>query len=317
MTEQKDIINPLNILTKLGWRENADLEFKSAKGGLPKSLWETYSAMANTSGGVILLGIEHTGIISGIVDTNKIKKSFWDTINDKTRISINLLTNNDLQEVSHPNGTLIAIHVPQAAYHKRPVFIGQNPLTGTYKRNHEGDYHCTEQEVSRMLTDRSEEPADSRILEYFTIEDLDIPSLQQYRQRLTSHKPSHPWLSEDDRGLLTKLGGWKLCRKTGQQGLTVAGMLMFGREDTIRESIPQYSIDYREKFSHDPEIRWTDRITLDGTWPGNLFQFYLRVIQKLSADIKLPFQLDTDLFRRGETVVHEAIREALVFMLII
>jgi ATP-dependent DNA helicase RecG len=50
---------------------------------------------------------------------------------------------------------------------------------------------------------------------------------------------------------------------------------------------------------------------MDGTWPGNLFQFYLRIVQKLSADLKLPFQLNADLFRKGETVVHEAIREAL------
>jgi ATP-dependent DNA helicase RecG len=91
---------------------------------------------------------------------------------------------------------------------------------------------------------------------------------------------------------------------------------MFGREETLREVLPQYSVDYREKFSDDPEIRWTDRITLDGTWSGNLFQFYLRVVQKLAADLKLPFQLDAELFRKGEVIVHEAIREALVNALI-
>jgi ATP-dependent DNA helicase RecG len=315
MTEQ-NVINPLDILTRFGWSESDDLEFKSARGGLPQSLWETYSAMANTKGGVVLLGVENNGTVSGLTDINKIKKSFWDAINNRTRVSVNLLGNSDVQEVDHQGRTLIAIHVPRASRYQRPVFIGQNPLTGTYRRNYEGDYHCTEQEVSRMLADRSEEYADSRILEHFTIEDLDHQSLQQYRQRLASYKPTHPWLSEDDKGLLAKLGGWRLCRETGRKGVTVAGILMFGLEETLRETLPQYSVDYREKFSNDPEIRWTDRMTLDGTWPGNLFQFYVRVVQKLSADLKLPFQLDTDLFRKGETVVHEAIREALVNALI-
>lgn len=211
---------------------------------------------------------------------------------------------------------MLAIRIPRATRHQSPVFIGQNPLIGTYRRNSEGDYHCTEQEVSRMLADRSEEPADSRILEFYKIEDLDLPSLQQYRQRFASHKPTHPWLSENDKELLSKIGGWSSSRSGNKQGLTVAGLLMFGKEEALREALPQYHIDFREKLSDNPEIRWTDRLTIDGTWPGNLFQFYVKVVQKLAADLKLPFQLDSELYRKGETIVHVAIREALVNALI-
>ncbi len=309
-------IDPVEILALLDWTEYEELEFKAAKGGVPKSLWETYSAMANTHGGVILLGVENDGTVSGVADPAQIKRSFWDTINNRGKVSANLLTDADLAEVPHEQKTIIAIRIPQASRYQRPVFLEQNPLTGTYRRNFEGDYHCTEQEVGRMLSDRSEEPADSRILERFTLDDLDRPSLQQYRQRFASHTPTHPWLSEDDRGLLSKLGGWRRDRKNGLEGVTVAGLLMFGTDEAIREAIPQYHVDYREKLSTDPAIRWTDRLTADGTWSANLFQFYLRVIQRLALDLKLPFQLDADLFRRGETTVHEAIREALINALI-
>ncbi len=309
-------LNPSEILIRLNWDEGDDLEFKSAKGGVPKSLWETYSAMANTHGGVILLGVEDNGTVSGISNLARLKKSFWDTINNRGKVSANLLTDSDLVEIEHKQKIILAIRIPRASRYQRPVFLEKNPLTGTYRRNFDGDYHCTEQEVGRMLSDRGEEPADNRILEHFTLEDLDRHSLQQYRQRFASHKPTHPWLSEDDLGLLTKLGGWRKDRITGLEGLTVAGLLMFGSDAALREAIPQYHIDYREKLSKDPAIRWTDRLTFDGTWCANLFQFYLRVIQRLAQDLKLPFQLDNTLFRRGETVVHEAIREALVNALI-
>jgi len=309
-------IDPLDILGRLDWVEGDDLEFKSARGGLPASLWETYSAMANSQGGVILLGVEQDGRISGLPDPVRLRKGFWDTINNRGKVSANLLDTNDLLELTQGEALFLAIRVPRATRQQRPIFIGQNPLTGTYRRNDEGDYHCTEQEVGRMLADRSEEPADRRILEHFGLEDLDPPSLQQYRHRFASHKPTHPWLSEDDQTLLEKLGGWRKDRPTGVAGLTVAGLLMFGREEALRDALPAYQVDYREKLADDPAVRWTDRLTLDGTWAGNLFQFYLRVIQRLPADLKLPFQLDTDLFRRGETVVHEAIREALVNALI-
>lgn len=310
------VLNPFDILLRLNWDEGDDLEFKSAKGGLPHSLWETYSAMANSRGGVILLGVEDDGRVTGIGEPKKLKKSFWDTVNNRGKVSLNLLNDSDLAEVMHEGSLIVAIRIPQAGRYQKPVFLGQNPLTGTYRRNYEGDYRCTEQEVGRMLSDRSEQPADSRILQGFGMADLDLPSLQQYRQRFASHKPTHPWLSEDEIGMLSKLGGWRRDRSSGQEGLTVAGLLMFGRDEAIRDALPGYHVDYREKLSDDPAVRWTDRLTADGTWCANLFQFYLKTIQRLNADLKLSFQLDGDLFRKGESEVHEAIREALVNTLI-
>ena len=130
-----------DIVIRFGWNESEAMEFKSAKGGLPKSLWETYSAMANSQGGVILLGVEDDGSVSGVQAVDHMKKSFWDIVNNRGKVSVNILMESDVKEYAHQKGTLLAIHVPKAARQLRPVFIGQNPLTGTYRRGFEGDYH--------------------------------------------------------------------------------------------------------------------------------------------------------------------------------
>ena len=90
-------MNIEQILTTLQLREDKECEFKSAKGGLPRSLWETYSAMANTEGGYIVLGVKETGDglfeIQGLNDPLKIEKDFWNTINNRGKVSANLLSN--------------------------------------------------------------------------------------------------------------------------------------------------------------------------------------------------------------------------------
>ena len=144
-------------------------------------------------------------------------------------------------------------------------------MKGTYKRCHTGDYKCTPDELKRMLADSLPDKPDSRILENYTLEDLDEVSVAQYRQLLGSVRPGHPFLKWDDKGLLLKLGGWKKDRYTGKEGLTVAGLLMFGKTESIVEAFPDYHVDYQEI----PESgeRWIDRVYPDGTWEANLFQF--------------------------------------------
>jgi len=314
----------LNLLDVLTFYEGPDVEYKGARGGLPRDLWETYSAFANTDGGTLWLGItQRDGQLDfhGVPEPEKLLTDFWNTINNRGKISINLLRNQDVEVVhtEKPRRTLIRIRVPRADRHQRPVFIGPDPLRGTYRRNHEGDYQCTESEVRRMFADQSNESADSRVLDNFSFDDLHVDSLRQFRNRFAS-RGSHPWLAEDDMGLLSKLGGWRKDRRSGQEGLTLAGLLMFGREQVIRDpsAAPGFHLDYREHFDDNPDMRWTDRLTLDGYWEGNLFQFHQLVKQKLSVGpgIKRPFGRDADGYRAGESPIIEALEEALVNALI-
>ncbi|MFN7869631.1 MAG: RNA-binding domain-containing protein [Planctomyces sp.] len=319
-------MNASEILAAVNAGEDKDWEFKSAKGGLPGSLWHTYSAMANTDGGVIVLGVREANSgfeIHGIDDVERMEKDLWNTINNRSKISANLCVNHDIRIVTVSGRQVLVVQVPRANRRQRPVFTGQNPLEGTYRRQNDGDYLCSRQEVGRMLADQAEQPADSEILEGFSLDDLDQPSLDQYRNRFASRSPVHPWLKADNRGLLEKLGGWRTDRTTGHEGLTVAGLLMFGKDNAIRDpsAVPQYHIDYRERLSSDPQVRWTDRVWPDGTWTANLFQFFERAYPRVVRDLRIPFQLasqqDVSLFQRhDDTIVHEAIREAFVNALI-
>ncbi|WP_051055825.1 RNA-binding domain-containing protein [Allocoleopsis franciscana] len=299
--------------------EDQDIEFKSADGGLPKDLWETVSAFANTDGGYIVLGVSESKgrlVISGVRNPNGAQKNFWDIHNNLQKLNAPICSNSDVQVVKVDGYSLVTIWVSRATRTQRPVYINNNPMTGTYKRNHEGDYRCTPEEVQQMLRDASNDPQDFQILEGFDLTDLDPETLKSFRQRFSSREPDHPWLALDDRNLLCQLGGWRRNRSTGTEGLTLAGLLMFGRERSLLDALPHHQLDYQEQLSENPETRWTYRLTLDGKWEPNLFNFYYRVYGRLVNDLDVPFKLDKDAVRQGETHVHEALREALVNTLI-
>ena len=214
--------------------------------------------------------------------------------------------NNALEDKS-----VIKINIPRAYYKDKPIFINGNPYKGTYKRNYEGDYKCHEDEVNAMIRDASEQGGDSIILEGYDMYDIDANTLKRYRNRFVVVNPDHIWNELSDEDFLRQLGAISKNRSTKQEGLTLAGLLMFGKGLSIREAYPYINIDFRDERDSNEEVRYNDRITIDGTWENNLYNFYTMVIPKLTEGLKVPFYME-NLTRIDDTLVHKALREAFV-----
>ena len=182
------MISSADILELLKYGERISLECKDSRNEISKSVWETYSAFANTCGGVILLGIEEHMSEMNIekrftftdVKNPEIRlKEFWDTINSN-KVSANILLDDNVGYCDVNGHTVLWIEVPQADYKYKPVYINENPMKGSFKRNHEGDYHCTPSEVRAMLRDQTEQTMDMKILEDWDIADLNQETISDF-----------------------------------------------------------------------------------------------------------------------------------------
>lgn len=210
---------------------------------------------------------------------------------------------------------VVRVRVPRASRRQKPVFVGDNPFRGSYIRRHEGDFLLGEDAVRRLIAEQSEHPRDAIVLPHFSIDDLDLDTVSAYRQIFTNRAPSHPFVSQALPEFLRSIQAHKRDRETGAEGLTLAGVLMFGRLNAILDAVPNYIVDYQERPEARTEARWVDRLTTDGAWSGNLFDFYRRVLPKLVAELKAPFRLE-GMVRQGTTPIHEALQEALVNALV-
>lgn len=303
--------------------ETVDLECKLAhgergKGSLPKDFWLTYSAMANAQGGVVLLGIRQQAgrfTVAGLSEPERVRQDLFNNLNNRQKVSANLLTERDVTLHDVDGHTVMAICIPPAGRRQRPVYLHGQPLGHTWRRLHDGDRLCDDEVVKRMLVEQVEEERDRRILPRFDLSDIEPESLRVYRQMLRDEKPGHPYLEMPDGEFLRAIGGWRRDRESGDEGLTLAGLLMFGCWQAIQEAVPHYFVDYQERPEARTERRWVDRLVPDGSWSGNVFDFYRRVYRKLVADLKVPFELK-DGQRQDDTPVHQALREALVNTLV-
>ncbi len=306
------------IVRAIGLGENEDWEFKDGRGGIGPSVLESVSSFANTSGGVIVCGVlakdnDKTHELVGIKDPEKYKRNIWNALNNKQQISHSPCASKDVWVAQVGDAQIICVRVPEADRRTRPVYVGPNPLKGSYKRRDSGDYPCTEEEVKQMMRDASSEPQDSLVFDGTSFAHVDLATFRGFRNRVASKRPAHTLLKLDDAPLLAKLGGMKDGR-----GLTAAGILMFGTADLIKEAFPNLFLDYYEQMDlADTSKRYDDRITsYDADWEPNLFNFFDKARPRLVDGLRTPFGLGDDAMRKGETPFHEAIREALVNCLV-
>lgn len=290
------------------YKENNRIEAKKALGGLPHSIWETYSAFANTLGGIILLGVEEHKDKSlhpvDLPDPERLIKEFWEIVNKGKKVSANILSDKDVTVEYIDGKHIVAIRIPRARRSDKPVYIDGSPISGSYRRSGEGDYRCTAEEVEAMIRDAEIKSRDMTVLENMEIDALSYDSIKSYRTRMSTCRPEHALEELGDIDFLSNLGALGKS-SDGKMRPTAAGLLMFGYECEIVKVFPSYSLDYQEQFGEGSE-HIVRIISSSGDWSGNIYDFYFRVYNNITRGIN-----GEDSIR-----VHNALGEALANCLV-
>ncbi len=291
------------------YRENNRIEAKKATGGFPHSVWETYSAFANTLGGIILLGVEeradHSLHAVDLPHPETFVEEFWDTVNSPDKVSANVLSKQHVSIELVDGKHIVVIAVPRAQRFDRPVYIGEDPMRGAYRRNGEGDYKCSKEEVQAMLRDAAVKTQDMRVLDDMSLCAFDYVGVHRYRIRMKKSRPGHVWEGLRDDEFLYKLDAVGRGKNGGLHP-TAAGILMFGFYKEIVKAFPHYLLEYRERTGDDLT---TVISSASGDWSGNLYAFYFRVYDEIVQTMQF-------YAKEGAMSVHGALKDALVNCLI-
>lgn len=305
-----------DLVKRLKLNEWEDFEAKLAAREVPQDVWKTVSAFANTEGGYIVFGVRDLGEgqfeIAGVEDVEKIQNDFL-TVLRGDKFNLQLSSKGHLLDFD--GRRVLAFRIDSMPRNCKPIYYGGD-IRNTFMRQGSGDYKCSQEEIQRMLREASEFSSDSMILEDFGLNDIDVETIQIYRRFLAVRSPESPFLILNDEELLIKLG---CVIKEGfdpKIRLTMGGLLLFGKTDSIRRRFPAYELDIYLIRSRDIDAlsyRWDDR----KIYEDNLITTYLQGMEYLKSKIEIPFALADDHITRTEDVpMVIALREAFVNMLI-
>ena len=152
-------------------------------------------------------------------------------------------------------------------------------------------------------------PYDDVVMEKMDISALGMETIERYRSFMKGKTPEAPVLKLLMPEFLIKLSVLKRGRKD-KLVPTIAGLLMFGKESCIREEFPNYFLDYREELQG-VKLGWNYRMTSDdGSFNGNIFEYYNNVIGRLVAHGDHEFAVNKMKNEVGKDLVVSALKEA-------
>jgi ATP-dependent DNA helicase RecG len=233
-------VEQLNDIIAKG--EQLDVEFKSDRRTMPdREIYEEVVSLANSKGGVLLIGVEDDGAITGahprhgdVTDSPKLQSAIFNNTvpSVNTRISVIKL---DLDQV-------IAIEVdpypePCAtksgkALHRTIKSDGKPESVPFYPRDQRS------RRVDLGLLDFS-----AQVLEQLTFADLDPLEFERLRQEIVRLRGDRSLLDLSNEEIAKAL---RLVEtRHGKLVPNLAGLLLLGREDVLADVVPTHQVHFQ------------------------------------------------------------------------
>lgn len=218
--------------------EGIEVEFKESRSKLNKNAFESICAFLNRIGGHLFLGVADDGEVKGVNEncTEKIINSIVNNTNNSQKLNPPFYLSPEV--IDYNDKSVIHLCVPQSSQVHRTV--GK-----IYDRNHEGDLDITNQpeQVNQLYLRKQATYTENKIYPYLKISDLRQDLFERVRKLARSERSEHPWRELDNEELLRSAGLHKQNYQTDKEGYTLAAVLLFGKDEVIRNVLPHHRTD--------------------------------------------------------------------------
>ena len=314
MRTAKELFAELN-----SFDENRRIEAKSAS-AVGKSMMETVCAFANEPGlcgGYLLLGAKRTGMAEdgrpvyepeNIENTDKVQSDFVAMCNSMFNVRIRPIINVE----EYLGKTVIVVKIEELPDSQKPAYFAKRGLPeGAFCRIGPSDEKCSEEDM--YLFYQSADTYDSCIVDDADLDDIDENALNFYRKLRKEVNPDAEELTLNDVDLLRALGAIKK-NKQGGYDLTYTGLLVFGKQMSLRRLVPSFRVDYirisGNQWLADGDNRFEQTIDMRGP----LILMVNKACSAVMDDLPKGFELKKDSMQASTPAIlpNKVLREAIV-----
>jgi ATP-dependent DNA helicase RecG len=264
--------------------EDIVTEYKKCKDKLSDTVFETVCSFSNRYGGHLVIGVADDGTVLGVSKdaASKLKIDFANLLNNTQKMNPTLYLS--LEDAEIDGKTILWTYVPLTSQ-------VQKCAGRIYDRNEDGDYDITDSPilVGDMYSRKSGTFTERRVFSYTTLDDLRLDLIPLVKKLAVSFRSDHPWRHMDNMELFRSAGLYEdKDQKTGVSGFNLAGILLFGKDETIRSCAPGYTTDcLLRKVDTD---RYDDRIIVE----TNLIESYDLIMEFIAKHTEDRFHLIED-----------------------
>lgn len=277
-------MNEKQILELINKGEGISIEFKESKNKLNKDAFESVCAFLNRNGGHLFLGVKDDGTIVGIDDDSvkKVKDNFVSLMNNPDKI--NPTCYSEVQEIKIKGKTILYVYIPESSdVHRCNGKI--------YDRNEDGDFNITSNRnlVFKLYMRKQSTYSENTIYPAVNMSELREDIFEKVKRFASGRVANHPWKNMSNLELLKSAGLYLKEPQSGNEGITLAGVLIFGTDILIHSALPHYKTDAIVRVRNID--RYDDRDYVD----TNLIDSYDRLMQFISKHLNDKFYLEGDI----------------------
>ncbi len=290
------------IVALISGGESLSTEFKSDKKSLPdRELIAAVVSLANTEGGVLLLGVEDSGVVTGLhpnhLDVFGIQALVANRTNPSLSVSVERIV---------IDGRTIA----QISVNKSPIVIATTDgLIVRRRLKHDGLPEAVPffpHEFSARRAGFGAQDPSANIVAGVNVADLDPLQRLRIRNSIRNYGGDQKLLQLDDRELDGALG--LVTESEGEYKVTIAGLLMLGSEPLLRRYLPSHEVAFQV-------LKGTD-VVVNQFFRGPLLDIFEQVEVLFKARVE-EAEIQVGLFRMAvPNFDAQAFREAFVNALV-